>query len=147
MFSQHDYISKSVKNSANRGGIFTKKRGSDGRSPVHGKNASPQPTSNFASGVKRIDWAAKLAGVPGPGAYMPDDETRKLALPVFPTEKRQIDAYAFRNEKSPYKNTSNYESPAPGQYHQGKGGGREVVAKRLREVKTDMLDLAENTFQ
>jgi hypothetical protein len=84
-YRQSDFVSKSVKNSANRGGVFTKKRDSQDRNV---KNVSPQPTSNFASGVKRIDWAAKLAGLPGPGAYMPEDETRKLALPVFPTEKR-----------------------------------------------------------
>lgn len=125
-----------MKNSANRGGIFNRKRDSQDRSAA--RNISPQPTSNFASGSKRIDWAAKAAGNPGPGAYMPEEDPKKLALPVFPTEKRHIDAYAFRNEKSPYKNVSNQQTPAPGSYHLGKSSGRDVVAKRLREVRTDM---------
>lgn len=52
--------SKSVKNSANRVNIFTNKKIDDGRSPVlirpQGQGLSPQLSSQFASGVKRLDY-------------------------------------------------------------------------------------------
>lgn len=84
---------KSVKNSAFKPNLFLGKK--DERLPLHAqpneKGVTGQPSSNFASSVKRTDFTKNLGGKvtsPGPGAYMPEAEPKKHALSVFPTEKR-----------------------------------------------------------
>jgi hypothetical protein len=111
---------KSVKNSAKRGAsLFVGKK--DDKTPRQARPSAPgastQLSSNFASAVQRTDFTQSLGGKissPGPGSYMPEEEPKKHALSAFPSEKRQIDAYAFRNEKSPFKNSTHLNSPAPG---------------------------------
>lgn len=140
--------SKSVKNSQSKVSIFSNGQRTDPRiSPtlvrplrqLQHLNSSPQPSCNFMSGVKRTDFVSNLGGkvqAPGPGAYQLDEEHRRVPLPVFPTEKRHIEAYAFRNEKSPFQNVTNITSPSPVHYHKVKGlvGGTEKVSRRLREL-------------
>lgn len=85
---------KSVKNSAKRGAsLFVGKK--DDRTPLQGRpsalGAGTQLSSNFASAVKRTDFTQSLGGKissPGPGSYMAEEEPKKHALSVFPTEKR-----------------------------------------------------------